>query len=103
MKVIFQGKILKDTDVLVDINVKNDSTMHLVITKGNLNYNPTQHPILHNNKRLNQLNYLHNNQSQDQVDWEAWEVSAEWEAWVVSVEWEAWVEWVEWTHKCQQE
>lgn len=41
MKVIFQGKILKDTDVLVDINVKNDSTMHLVITKGNLNYNPT--------------------------------------------------------------
>lgn len=33
MKIIFQGKILKDTDVLQDVNVKNDSTMHLVIAK----------------------------------------------------------------------
>lgn len=33
MKLIFKGKILKDTDVLKDISVTNDSTMHLVVTK----------------------------------------------------------------------
>jgi len=35
LKLIFKGKILKDTDVLTAVGVAADNTLHLVVTKPN--------------------------------------------------------------------
>ncbi len=66
----FEGKILKDTDVLVDAKAEDGCTMHLVVIKGNV-YN-----IIFFNKfilnksqpKLNNLNNNNNNNNNNKIN-----------------------------------